>query len=108
MRDNNDTSLKNGLSAPDASGTFARPKESDLDRDRTASMADEGGMAAAVADLRDQLTYVERELLPQVVPPAAAWSFARVRWSTLVWSAVALGAAGVFAGLALRYRGGRA
>jgi hypothetical protein len=105
MRDNNETTPGSWSDSPDSSGTFLRPKESDLDRDRIASMADEGGVAAAVADLRDQLEVVEREVLPQLAPPPAAWSFARVRWSTLMWSAVALGAAGFFAGLALRYRG---
>jgi hypothetical protein len=108
MRDNNETSLESRSGSPDASGTFLRPKEGDLDRDRTASMADEGGVAAAVADLREQLDLLERDYLPQVAPPPAAWSFAQVRWSTLVWSAVALGAAGVFAGLFFRYRAGRA
>jgi hypothetical protein len=107
MRDNYETTPGNGANAPDSSGTFARPKESDIDRDRTASMADEGGIAAAVADLREQLTLVEKELLPQLAPPSAAW-FKRVGWSTVVWSAVALGAAGLFAGLALRYTRGRA
>jgi hypothetical protein len=105
MRDNSENSLENLSGSPDASGTFARPKERDLDRDRTASMADEGGSSGAEADLRDQLG--DREYRLQVSPPTAAWPFARARWSTLVWSAVALGAAGVFAGLFFRYRNGR-
>jgi hypothetical protein len=103
MRDNYETAPGGQPTSPDASGTFVRPKEGDIDRDRTASMADEGGMAGAVADLRDQLEIVEREFLPQLVQPTAAWSFARVRWSTLMWSAVALGTAGFLAGLAFRY-----
>jgi len=108
MRDNFETTPGNGANSSDSSGTFARSKESDLDRDRTASMADEGGIAAAVADLREQLTLVEKELLPQVAPPPAARFFGRVGWSTFVWSAVALGAASFLAGLALRYTRGRA
>jgi hypothetical protein len=91
--------------SPDASGTFVRPKESDLDRDRSASMADEGGTAGAEADLREQLDGGENRFLPQVAPPTAAWSFTRVRWSTLMWSAVAFGAAGFLAALAFRSRG---
>jgi hypothetical protein len=105
MRDNYETASGSQPNSPDASGTFLRPKESDLDRDRTASMADEGGMAGAVADLREQLDVVEKQFLPQVAQPTAAWSFTRVPWSTLMWSAVALGAAGFLAALALRYRG---
>jgi hypothetical protein len=108
MRDNYETASGNGSGTAEGAGTFARPKEGDLDRDRTASMADEGGIAAAVADLREQLILVEQELLPQVAPQRSKWSFPRVTVSTLIWGAVALGAASFLAGLALRYRGSRA
>jgi hypothetical protein len=66
-------------------------------------MADEGGIAAAVADLRDQLEIMDTGLVP-ASQPLAARSFARVRWSTLMWSALALGAVGFLAGIALRHR----
>lgn len=105
MRDNHEPASGSQPGSPDASGTFLRPRERDLDRDRIASMADEGGIAGAEADLREQLDVVETEYLPQLAPPTAAWSFTRARWSRLMWSAVALGAAGFLAALALRYRG---
>jgi hypothetical protein len=98
MPNNYETTPGSTSSSADASGTFLRPREADLDRDRIASMADEGGVAAAVADLRDQLETLETELI--AAPPLAA----RVRWSTLMWSALALGAVGFLAGIALRYR----
>ena len=49
------------------------------------------------ADLRDQLEATRREMLP-----ATRGAFGHVRWSTWVLSALALGVAGLFAGLALR------
>jgi hypothetical protein len=104
MPDNDEISPGSTSSSADGSGTFLRPREVDLDRDRIASMADEGGVAAAVADLRDQLETMETGLIPIAAPPLAAGSFARVRWSTLMWSALALGAVGFLAGIALRYR----
>src|SRR5262245_13806900 len=94
-----------GNTSPDASGTFLRPEER-IDRDRIASMADEGGLSGAVADLREQLDYPPHVHIKEAPLPAAsaARPLPRSRWRTIVWSALALGAAGFLAGLALRYR----
>lgn len=82
------------------SGAFPRPKkDAALDRDRAASMADEGGIAAAVAELREQLDLLEQELIPK-----RPWTVAGVRGSTLLWSAAAVGAASALTVLAIRYR----
>lgn len=86
------------------SGAYLRPgKDEALDRERINSMADEGGIAAAVADLREQLDLLEKELLPK-----QPWTIAGVRGRTLLLSAAALGAASALMVLAIRYRGGYA
>lgn len=97
-----------GTTSPDASGTFLRPEER-VDRDRIASMADEGGLSGAVADLREQLNYAPHVHLKDAPLPAplAARPLPRSRWRIIVWSALAFGAAGFLAGLALRYRARR-
>ena len=87
----------------ESSQPFARPRESDLDRDRTASMAFEGGAAAAQMELEEEL----RSLAPGY--PESGTSLATrtaVRsWTTrLLWGALAFGAAALFTGLALHFR----
>jgi len=68
-----------------------QPRDAALDRDRRASMADEGGVSAAEMDLSDQLAIAQPQLL------VAAW-YDRKGWRGRVfWSALAFGVAAVFA-----------
>jgi hypothetical protein len=57
-----------------------------LDRERAASMADEGGVSGAIMETREELALLQRDFDQQ-----RAW---RTRW---LWGAVALGCA-LFAG----------
>jgi hypothetical protein len=61
-------------------------QEGRLDRERAASMAEEGGASAAIMETRDELATLKRDFERQRV-----W---RTRW---LWGAVALGCA-LFAG----------
>ena len=105
MQDEHETASSNSRTSPDASGAFPRPDEC-LDRDRIASMADEGGSAAAVTDLREQLespatAYIEEVTIAPLLAPQPV---RRTAWRTIIWSALALGAAGFFAALFIRHR----
>jgi hypothetical protein len=74
------------LSAPSGqpTGQPGSAREYDLDRDRTASMADEGGVAGALVDLREQLEEIDDTLEDQ----------GRQAWArSLVWGGAALGVA---------------
>jgi hypothetical protein len=70
---------------------FEQPRDAALDRDRRASMADEGGVAAAEFDLNEQLATTGRQ------PLVAAWYDRRGWRGRVFWSAVAFGVAAAFA-----------
>jgi len=105
MHDEHESTSGSTRSTSDDSGTFPRPDEQ-VDRDRIASMADEGGSAAAVTDLREQLEYPATAYIGNVTiaPLLAPQPVRRMPWRTLIWSALAVGAAGFFGALLLRYR----
>lgn len=67
------------------------PRDAALDRDRRASMADEGGVAAAQIDLNEQLAAASPYPLAAARPDRRGW---RTR---VLWSALAFGVAAVFA-----------
>lgn len=70
-----------------ASGPVGRSREYDLDRDRAASMADEGGAAGAAIELREELDLANFDVREEA---SRDWG------RRLLWGALALGAA-VFA-----------
>jgi hypothetical protein len=74
-----------------SSEAFALPRDAALDRDRRASMADEGGVAAAEMDLNEQLATSG----PQ--SRLAVWRERKDWRARVLWSALALGVAAVFA-----------
>ena len=78
---------------------FARPRDKELDRDRTASMAFEGGTAAAEMELAEEMRERESKRESIVVRrPTRAWK------SQLLWGALAFGAAALLTSLAMRFR----
>ena len=70
-------------------------REGDLDRDRAASMADEGGASGAVVELQEQRSALE---IAPVSDISRSWG------RRLLWGALALGAAVFALGAARAYR----
>lgn len=76
--------------ALESRGSPTTSRDVELDRDRTASMADEGGVTAALVDLREQLAELDDTLEEQ---NKHAWA------RSLLWGSLAIGAGAVLFGL---------
>jgi hypothetical protein len=85
-------------------GSSLESYTSPLDQERASSMADEGGAAGALTDMREQHAAARRE---RDLPPHNHWlvreeQTAQPRW--LLWAAIAGGCAVLGGSLVLAYR----
>jgi hypothetical protein len=81
--------------------TSAAPRSSNLDRDRSASMAYEGGAAAAEMELEEELRWAARESPRDDV--LTRWRTQRQWTKTVLVGALVIGAAAFLTRLALRW-----